>query len=78
MKFTRTTGEDDIDVYGRWISECGKFSVQRFQYRKMPGVKDHQSVNPYYSVYAIEERSHRFATHLKNWGDVVIACENFK
>ncbi len=76
MKFIRTAGSDNVDTYGRWESECGRFSVQRFQYRKIKGTKDHKSVKPYFSVYDLQNYSRAIATNLKTWSDVVKVCES--
>lgn len=77
MKFTRTTGNDNVDTYGRWTSECGNFSVQRFSYQKIKGTHDHTSVKPYYNVYSIKNNQRRFASNLKTWREVVDKCEEF-
>jgi hypothetical protein len=76
MKFTRVAGTGGPDTYGRWITEDGKFSVQRFHFKPCPD-KGCIPVEPYYSVYYLKKDSRRVATDLENWSDVVDICEVF-
>jgi hypothetical protein len=76
MKFTRTAGTDGVDTYGRWVSEDGRYSVQRFEFKKIRGIGSHERVKPYYSAFYVADRSQQIATNLKTWRDVVDAIEN--
>ena len=77
MKFTRTHGIEKVDNYGRWVSDCNRFSVQRFVYKREKGASKGEYVKPYFSVYALINGSRQFKTNLHNWREVVDACEKY-
>jgi hypothetical protein len=77
MKFLLQSGSGNPGEYGRWVSEDGRFSVQKFQYKTFPGRREAVPVADYFSCFALLNYSRRFATDLKHWGEVFDACETY-
>ena len=78
LKFNKVEGDTKgSKTYGRWVSECGRVSIMKFNYKAMPDPPYAKRVTPYYNAYDLTNYSRRFASGLRSWRGVLEACRDY-